>query len=314
MATIRDIAKKSGYAKSTISRYINGTGYVAKQTGLNIQKVIDELNYHPNQLARELSTGDTNRIGVVIPFATPHYVTELVRGLLDSAISAKEELLLLPSGYDINKELRYLKQLRDHEFDSLIFTSRQLSLSKVAEYRQYGQIVCMDDASQYGLSSVYVKRDTGFKELFAWLRHQHVHKIALLFSRTENASPTYRTEMHFLRSSMPNVDYTTFNGINAYPDAQKVVSAIVDGHFDCVIANTDDVAAYLMRALPKMMMKHLPLIVSTESQITGRLLQIPSICDHAYELGGKLFEAAIADHPVQVSLDSKFMQQRRLME
>lgn len=313
MATIRDIAKQSGYAKSTISRYINGTGYVAKQTGLNIQKVIDKLNYHPNQLARELSTGDTNRIGVVIPYAKHHYVTELVRGLLDSAISAKEELLLLPSEYDINKELRYLKQLRDHEFESLIFTSRQLSLSKVAEYRQYGRIVCMEDASKYGLSSVYVRRETGFQELFEWLRHKPIHKIALLFSRTENISPTYRVEMHFLRSLMLNADYETFNGINAYPDTQKVISAIVHGHFDCVIANTDDVAAYLIKALPKMM-NRMPLIVSAESQISGRLLQIPSVCDHAYELGGKLFEAAIADHPVQVSLDSRFMRQRTLME
>lgn len=313
MATIRDIAKQSGYAKSTISRYINGTGYVSKQTGVNIQRVIDKLHYHPNQLARELSTGDTNRIGVVIPYAKHHYVTELVRGLLDSAISAKEELLLLPSEYDVKKELHYLKQLRDHEFDSLIFTSRQISLSKIAEYRQYGQIICMEDASEYGLSSVYVQRTPGYKELFTWLRSQQIHRIALMFSRADESSPTYRAEMNCFKHLLPEVTYQTFAHINAYPDAQKVISAIAKDHFDCVLANTDDVAAYLMRALPEKM-SQTPLIVSAESQITGRLLQIPSVCDHAYELGGKLFEAAITDHPVQVSFDSKFLLRRQLNE
>lgn len=309
MATIRDIAKESGYAKSTVSRYINGTGYVSEQTGQEIQQVIDRLHYHPNQLARELSTGATHRIGVVVPFAKYHYVTELVRGLLDEAILAKEELLLLPSEYDPAKELRYLKQLRDHEFDSLIFTSRQMPLTEIAKYRQYGQIVCMEEASQYGLSSVYVKRDLGYQQMFTWLNEQSVRHIALLFARTDEVSPTYRAAMYYLNTMMPQVTYQTFDHVNAYQDVPSILSAIVKGHFDCVIANTDDTAAYLQQALINMT-DHVPLIVSGEQQLSGQLLNIPSICDHAYELGSRLFKAAGADHQVHMSMDSTFSSKR----
>lgn len=60
MITIKDVADRAGYAKSTVSRYINSSGYVAQQTGVAIQKAIDDLDYHPNQIARELSMGETS--------------------------------------------------------------------------------------------------------------------------------------------------------------------------------------------------------------------------------------------------------------
>ena len=49
MATINDIAKKTGYAKSTISRYLNSSGYVSATAQRIIQQAIDELDYHRTQ-------------------------------------------------------------------------------------------------------------------------------------------------------------------------------------------------------------------------------------------------------------------------
>ena len=49
--TINDIAKMSGVAKSTVSRYLNG-GSVRPSTGQKIKKIIEENNYEPNVFAR----------------------------------------------------------------------------------------------------------------------------------------------------------------------------------------------------------------------------------------------------------------------
>ena len=49
--TINDIAKMSGVAKSTVSRYLNG-GSVRPATGQKIKKIIEENNYEPNVFAR----------------------------------------------------------------------------------------------------------------------------------------------------------------------------------------------------------------------------------------------------------------------
>ena len=45
MTNIRDIAKKSGYSASTVSRFLNQTGYVSQSAKQAIQQVIDELEY-----------------------------------------------------------------------------------------------------------------------------------------------------------------------------------------------------------------------------------------------------------------------------
>ena len=54
MASIRDVAQKAGVGVGTVSRVINGSGYVAEDTRKKIESAIRELEYTPNELARNL--------------------------------------------------------------------------------------------------------------------------------------------------------------------------------------------------------------------------------------------------------------------
>ena len=45
--TMRDVALKAHAASSTVSRYINKSGYVDSETAKNISEAIKELNYQP---------------------------------------------------------------------------------------------------------------------------------------------------------------------------------------------------------------------------------------------------------------------------
>ena len=54
MASIRDVAKKAGVGVGTVSRALNGTGYVAEDTKAKILAMAAELDYQPNELARNL--------------------------------------------------------------------------------------------------------------------------------------------------------------------------------------------------------------------------------------------------------------------
>lgn len=53
MVSIRDIAKQSGYSISTVSRYINKSGYVSQEAAETISAIIKELDYSPSQIARD---------------------------------------------------------------------------------------------------------------------------------------------------------------------------------------------------------------------------------------------------------------------
>ena len=53
--TIRDVAKKAGVSHTTISQVINNSGRISVETRKRIWKVIDELNYYPNDYTQKLS-------------------------------------------------------------------------------------------------------------------------------------------------------------------------------------------------------------------------------------------------------------------
>lgn len=74
MASFRDIAKKTGLSISTISRYINSSGYVSKESSERIRKVIEELDYVPNRNAQAIFNKKSGSIGLVIPsFVNPFF-------------------------------------------------------------------------------------------------------------------------------------------------------------------------------------------------------------------------------------------------
>lgn len=64
--TIYDVAKLAGVNVSTVSRVINGKAHVLQETKTKIYAAMEELDYHPNSVARSLASGLSGAIGVVV--------------------------------------------------------------------------------------------------------------------------------------------------------------------------------------------------------------------------------------------------------
>ena len=79
--TIRDVAKQAGVGLGTVSRVLNDSPKVSDETRQRVLDVIDELGYHPSPVARRLSLGKTQAIGVAIPFFTSPSAVARLRGV-----------------------------------------------------------------------------------------------------------------------------------------------------------------------------------------------------------------------------------------
>lgn len=64
--TIKDIAKLVGVSPSTVSRALNGSSLISPETSARIRKAMEELNYHPNSIAKSFATGNTGIIALII--------------------------------------------------------------------------------------------------------------------------------------------------------------------------------------------------------------------------------------------------------
>ena len=107
--TIKDVARETNLAISTISKYMNG-GTVRKKNQELIEAAVKKLNYFPNNTARWLRTSKTYRVGVIA-------------GIVNS-----------PHTSAILNEIE--KKLRDHGY-SVSFFSFDENLDKTKEYVEY---------------------------------------------------------------------------------------------------------------------------------------------------------------------------------
>jgi len=72
-ADLKDIAVKTGYSISTVSRALKHKGELSRSTRERILNVAEQLGYHDNRLSNGMRTGKTGMIGVIIDPTTPFF-------------------------------------------------------------------------------------------------------------------------------------------------------------------------------------------------------------------------------------------------
>ena len=65
--TVADVAKLAGVGAVTVSRVVNGSGYVSDEKGKRVKAAIKKLGYRPNQAARVLKGQRARMIGLIVP-------------------------------------------------------------------------------------------------------------------------------------------------------------------------------------------------------------------------------------------------------
>lgn len=122
MITIKDIAKMAGVGKSTVSRVINGSGYVSEDTRQKVEKIIEEYNYLPSAPARNLSKQTSDAIGVIIPGITNPFFEEILFGISEIIDETGMTMYFFYSGNSVEKEERALKNLKEQRVRGLIMS------------------------------------------------------------------------------------------------------------------------------------------------------------------------------------------------
>ncbi len=125
-ATIRDVARMSGVSVATVSRILNNlTGY-SEETKKRVEKVMVELDYSPNAIARGLTNKQTSTIGVLIPSVSSRFAAKLLQGIEMASYSLRHSVIVCNTQSDGERTMEYLKVLKEKRIEGLIFVSEWL--------------------------------------------------------------------------------------------------------------------------------------------------------------------------------------------
>jgi DNA-binding LacI/PurR family transcriptional regulator len=123
--TIVDIAEKAGVAPMTVSRVVNENGYVSEAMRKRVMRVVKELNYHPNGLARSLKRQRTHVVGILLPDIANPFSAQLVSGIQEIFLARGYALFICTSERSTEREQAGLSALFDHRVDGIIVATRE---------------------------------------------------------------------------------------------------------------------------------------------------------------------------------------------
>jgi DNA-binding LacI/PurR family transcriptional regulator len=122
--TISDVARLANVSTSSVSNVLNGrTQRMRPDTMARIQHAIKQLGYTPNLAARQLKTGHSPFIGLIVPSVADPFFGFFARLVEDAALSNGYQVLLGNSDRDTERERRYAEVLWGSGIRGIIFAS-----------------------------------------------------------------------------------------------------------------------------------------------------------------------------------------------
>jgi LacI family transcriptional regulator len=123
--TVYDIALEAGVSPATVSRVLRGTSPVAHQKRAAVLAAVQALNYRPNLMARDLASGDSHTVGLVLPDTVSSFWGPMVKGV-EAALRAHDYHLLMASAEGSDGEQRAIELLMNHHVDGLVIAGGTL--------------------------------------------------------------------------------------------------------------------------------------------------------------------------------------------
>jgi LacI family transcriptional regulator len=120
MATIRDVARLAEVSAGTVSNVLNRPSYVREETREKVLAAIDELDFVPNQGARQYRPGRVRTLGLSIANLDNPFFVDVALGAEERCKELGVGVVFCNSGYDAVREEQNLDLLVQSRVQGII--------------------------------------------------------------------------------------------------------------------------------------------------------------------------------------------------
>ena len=249
--TIRDVAKKANVSVATVSRVINEKGYVYEETRKTVLKIIDELGFEPNQLARSLTNHRSKMIGVIVPHLGTTFYGQLIEGIEHAALSYGYKTMLCNTQDNSGREIDYLKIFEQYNVEGIIVASNFLNKDKLEQLNI--PVVTIDHLISDDYPSITCNNEHGGKVAAKALIESGAKNILLLRGPSFLITSQERTKgfLEITEQYGCTVDIHDFDLIE--PDAEFIYQYLKNNpHVDGIFAMSDTLALIALGCLQQL--------------------------------------------------------------
>ena len=128
--TIYDVAGAAKVSLATVSRVMNNPEKVNPETRARVLKVIKELGYRPNAIARGLASRKTTTVGIIMADVSRASTSQLLGGIIDIAKQYDYAMKIFSMGEDedINEVMRAVVS---EQVDGILFLNDELDAEQM---------------------------------------------------------------------------------------------------------------------------------------------------------------------------------------
>jgi DNA-binding LacI/PurR family transcriptional regulator len=157
VSAIADVARLAGVSKSTASRALSGHGYASAETRARVQAAAAQIGYVVSANAASLVTGRTRNVGVVIPFITRWFFSQVLEGIESSLIAAGYDLTL----YRLSEDETQRRRIFDYflvrkRVDAVIAVGIELSPHEVTMLHSLGKPIVGIGGAVDGITTISI--------------------------------------------------------------------------------------------------------------------------------------------------------------
>lgn len=255
--TISDVARQASVSIATVSRVLNASPLVSRNTVERVQAAIQQLSFVPHATARGLASRKTRTLGLVLPVIGREYFAPLLRGIEAEARQAGYHLLIETT--ETPRATRpYLRGLGEHNTDGLIMFADSVEDKDLLRLHKNGfPIVLLQQSPPEGtdIPVISIENKSSAQKIVAHLiETHHRRRIAFLQGQEGHEDAIWREKGY--RDALRRHDIPFDSSIVAYggfePDiARKAVAKLItDGiEFDAIFTGDDDAATGVLAAL-----------------------------------------------------------------